>query len=109
MSTFKSLSSFKKKEIQDLFKTARIILVDKGLVIKTAPKIGSSARILIVTPRKSGNAPQRNRIRRRLKALFYTHKLYQGQRDYLILVSAQAMALSFNQLEKIIITTHENN
>ncbi len=109
MSFFKSLSSFKKKEIQELFKTARTILVDHGLVIKGAPKQEPSARILIITPRKSGNAPERNRIRRRLKSIFYQHKLYEGPRDYLILISTPAMTLSFNQLEKIITHAHENS
>ena len=64
------MSSFKKSEIRMLFKTARTVYHQNGLTIKQAPKNGEHARILIVTPRKSGNAPERNLIRTKIKKYF---------------------------------------
>ncbi len=89
---------FSKKEAADLFERARIQQRRNGLEIRTAPKTGTLARLLIVIGRKAGNAPQRNLMRRRLKNIFYQQALYNGKLDGIILVYHEAILLSFQEL-----------
>ena len=106
----KSLSSFKKSEIQTLFKTARTKISFPGITIKVAPKQGEIGRILIVTPKKMGNAPQRNLMRRRLKSIFYEQKLYECPFDLLVFVTHPALALPFITLQELVVkAVHENH
>lgn len=63
----------------------------------------SHGKLLIVTPRKAGNAVERNRIRRRIKALFYQEQLYQHLCYTTIFVNPQAMKLSFQDLKDILL------
>lgn len=111
MSLFRLVSSFNKQEIQTLFKTARTKINAHGLTIKVAPKQSDYGRILIVTPRKVGNAVKRNLIRRRLKSIFYEEKLYTGPYDCLIFVSQEAIKVPFSLIKETIVKalTHENS
>ena len=58
-----------------------------------------------MTPRRSGNAPQRNLIRRRLKAIFYEEKLYQGPYDCIIFVTQEAVKTPFPALRELLTKT----
>lgn len=99
----KSLSSFKKSEIQTLFKTARTQISVPGIAIKVAPKQSEHGRILIVTPKKMGNAPERNLMRRRLKSIFYEQKLYEAPFDLLIFVTHAALTIPFSTLQEMVV------
>lgn len=98
------MSSFKTSEIRLLFKTAHTVYHHRGLTIKQAPKTLNHGRILIVTPKKSGNAPQRNLIRRRLKNIFYLEQLFHGPYDWIIIVSHDAIALPFDSLKETLMS-----
>ena len=67
----KDISSFTKNEVSDLFKVARCLKRFQGLVILAGTAQKDHGRILVITPRRSGSAAQRNKIRRRLKTIFY--------------------------------------
>ncbi|MGE0207210.1 MAG: ribonuclease P protein component [Candidatus Babeliales bacterium] len=99
----RSLSQFLPHELRNLFKTAQTTLIENGLTIKLAPKSKEFGRILIVTPRKSGNAVQRNRIRRRLKSIFYQEKLFERGSDCIVFVGAQAPLLAFDDLKNLLL------
>lgn len=111
MSLFKSISSFTKEDSKALLKAARIKIIASGLTIKIAPKKESLGRILIVIPKKTGNAPQRNLLRRRLKTIFFEEKLYNEPFDCIVFATEQAVEVPFSHLKKLIITAlgHENN
>ena len=110
MALLKKLSSFKKIEIQKLFKTAQTKVSVPGIIIKAAPKQAEIARMLAVTPKKMGNAPQRNLMRRRLKAIFYEQQLFAKSSDFLIFVSNEALAIPFATLQELMIkAAHENH
>jgi len=64
-------------------------------------------RILVVTPKKIGSSPQRNRIRRRLKAIFYEEKLFERGIDVIVFVKKKGIELTFNQLKKLLIGVFE--
>lgn len=106
----KSLSSFKKSEIKTLFKTACTKVSVPGITIKIAPQQGKLGRILIVTPKKMGNAPERNLMRRRLKSIFYEQKLFESSFDVLVFVTNPALSIPFSALQELLLkATHENS
>lgn len=81
---------------------------ENGIIIKRAPKNHEHAKILVVTPKKAGNAPTRNLIRRRLKHIFFNYSLFEKPYDLIILVSSAANQLSFDMLKTIMLNLYEN-
>ena len=103
----KKISKFTQREIEHLFKHARRIVRSEFCTILCAPRQQNFGRVLIVTSRKVGNAPQRNLLRRRIKAIFYEKKLYDGPFDWVIIMQKKATALSFDQLKTIILNAYQ--
>lgn len=97
------ITQFTRDEIKRLFQTARTVYRQAGLAIKRAPRQGDIARVLVVTPKKMGKAPQRNKIRRQIKALFYQEKLYTVPYDFIIFCSKESISLSFQELKDILL------
>lgn len=62
-------------------------------------------RILVITPRKIGNAPQRNRLRRRLTALYHEEGLYKKSYDIVIYCRKGSTDLSFQDLKALLLAT----
>ena len=103
----RAISSFSKPEAAQLFKAARTKLKEQGLEIRLAPKFKEFGRILIVIPKRSGNAAKRNRIRRRLKSIFYEECLFEHGQDCIVLVGRQAIELSFFELKALLQKAYE--
>ena len=103
-----SLSRFTKQEVDRIFKQARRVLKQAGLIILIAPQQGHHGKILVITPRVSGTAPQRNTIRRRLKALYLEEKLFERGYDCIVLVKAEAMKLTFDKLKELLLKAFES-
>ncbi len=108
----KKISSFSRLEISELFKTVRPRIKCSGLRILTG-QISSDrpGKILIVTSRKTGNAPERNLFRRRLKAIFREHKFYKKNILFLVIATKEGVQNSFTKilhLMQLALTTHEN-
>src|SRR3990167_11050405 len=93
---------FQKREVKEFFKKAKFKKKIKGLEILLASSFLDYGRFLAITPRKAGNAPQRNLIRRRLKHIFFEDKLYEQPFDCVVIVSKEAINLSFQELKKIL-------
>jgi len=98
----RNLSRFTQREIDAFFKTAHRVLRHSGLVILAAPAQRDFGRILVITSRKVGSAPVRNKIRRRLKALFYQNNYYNHKRDYVVIVRKEGTELPFDQLRDLL-------
>ena len=98
------ISRFSKKEAVKLLLLAKRAYRYPGLDIKVAPKGGSFGKILVITPAKSGNAPQRNLIRRRLKAVFYEEQLYLSESSWIIFVKKESQSYSFQELKQLLTT-----
>lgn len=94
-----------KKEIDALFKRARCAVKHPGLFILIAPAQSDIGRILIIASRKVGNAPQRNKIRRRLKSIFYEEKLYEKGFDCIVIVKKEGTQLPFETLRELLLDT----
>ena len=74
----------------------------RGIRILTAPTQGELGRILIVTPKKSGSAPERNLFKRRVRALFREKKLFNKKIDFVIITSKQGINIKFKILACLI-------
>jgi ribonuclease P protein component len=96
---------FSKKELLVFFKTARRIVRHKALDVLAQPKTHAQARLLVVTPRRVGRAVDRNRVRRRLKHIFYEEQLFKNPYDYIIVIKKAALQLSFEQLKELLCQT----
>lgn len=92
-----------KKAIDELFKKARRVIKHPGLHLLIAPKAGPFGRILIIASRKTGNAPERNKIRRRLKSIFYEEKLYERGFDCIAIVKKEGTAMPFTELKDLLL------
>lgn len=105
----RNLSLFNENEVKAAFQNARHRIKVSGLKVFMAPRILEFGRILVVTPKKVGNSPKRNLIRRRLKSIFYENEIYQLPYDWIVLTSKEALSLPFEQLKKIIIDVAKEN
>jgi ribonuclease P protein component len=101
-STFKPQCSLNKKEIQTIFKLGKRVLRSDGLDIIVHPSLSAFGRILVVTSRKTGSAPWRNKARRRIKAIFFTHNLAAAGLDAIVIMKKPGLAYSYQQLEQLI-------
>lgn len=95
MVKFRALTAWKKEEISRLFSRATSILISPEFDIRQAPASLSYGRLLIIIPKRVGSAPQRNLIRRRIKALFYENGWYNLSKDTIIFVKPKATLLDW--------------
>lgn len=95
---FRSLTRFTRSEVEKLFSQARRVLRSPHFTILLSPKNGDHARILVVLSRKTGNAPERNCARRRIRAIFYEEKLYTKDCDAIFIGQKGIAHVSFDQL-----------
>lgn len=95
------MTGFTQPEIRQFFKTARRVARHPELVVLVAATTQEKGRILVVTPRRVGNAVVRNKIKRRLKSLFHEENLGSHGVDCAVIVKPGAGNLTFEQLKKI--------
>ncbi|BDC34679.1 hypothetical protein Noda2021_06370 [Candidatus Dependentiae bacterium Noda2021] len=81
-----SLSTFSQHEIARFFKSSRRVYKGPSFDILCLPQSKSHGRLIVVTPRKIGNAPARNKIRRQLKAIYFTNRFYELPVDCMIII-----------------------
>jgi len=98
----KQISKFKQKEIDLLFKTTQAVYKSKELTILSAPCIFSFGRVLLITSRKVGNAPERNLLRRWGRAIFYENKFFEYKKDCVVIFKSPAKNLTFDQFKEIL-------
>jgi ribonuclease P protein component len=97
------------QERKRLLRYARLIHRQDELDIRSLPRDSNSSplagRILIITPRKVGNAPERNLIRRRCKAIFREEKVGIALQDFLIYCRKGSADLTFQDLKEVILAS----
>lgn len=104
------ITKFSQKEIQDLFKRSKKVFQQPELEIRKAKTYQEFGKILIVTPKQIGSAPLRNKIKRRIKSIFYQEKLYTKGYDFIVLCKKGIDKIDFFDLKKILLSlTDENN
>lgn len=105
----KKISSFFQSEIDQLFKKAKVKVRYSGVRVLVAPAQGSFGRILIVTPKKCGNAPQRNLFKRRVRALFRENRLSEHHKDFVVIVDKRGIAIPFSKLRHLLLCAAQND
>ncbi len=98
----REVSRFSRTQVQEIFKKAQRVLKLSGLIFLCAHRAKEYGRILIVTPAAMGTAPERNKIRRQLKALFYEKQFFTQGYDMVVLVKKEARELSFEELAHLL-------
>ncbi|MBM3894462.1 ribonuclease P protein component [Candidatus Dependentiae bacterium] len=101
--------SFKQAEARDFLKNSKAILRSAGLKLVTERSTQTKSlesfkqnppQLLIVVPRRVGNACTRNRIRRRIKSAFYQLELFQKiSGKYALFVYPEAASFSYKEIE----------
>ena len=99
----RNLSKWTQQEVQHLFENATAAHKSKELTILVAPSLLEYGRIMLTTPKKIGDAPTRNKLRRRLKSIFYEQKLYMHGKDLAFLTKPGIDKFSFEKLETLLI------
>lgn len=106
------ISRFTPREVQIVFAQGKRYSFSPGLTFVIAPGLKPHGRILVVTPRKLGNAIERNTLRRRLKAAFFENNLATEPYDVIVLSRRKAVALPYQQLVSLLLKAfadHKHN
>jgi ribonuclease P protein component len=103
MVKFKDLFRFEQKDIRSTFKNAQLKNKIFGLKLLQASTKNNFGKMLIITPRKMGNACKRNKIRRQVKNIFFQEKLYEKPYNSILLVYKEATKLNFDQIKAFLI------
>ncbi len=103
---FRKFFYFSKKELESTHKKTTLLCKEKGLKILQAQpeKIEQDfGKLLIIIPKKSGKAFERNLIKRRLKSIFYEEELFKKPINNIVIVYKSAMQLSFSDLKACLV------
>ena|SRR3990167_4569016 len=94
---------FSKTEIKELFSSISKRSDAANIRFLAAPKKAVMAKLLVVTPKRIGSAPKRNKVRRRLKSIFLEQSLFEGKFDIVVIVKMEGVNLSFQELTKALV------
>lgn len=76
--------------------------------IRVAKTNRDIAKLLLIVSRKTGNAPDRNRFKRRMKSIFYQEKLYTKGFDWVIFAKKDGLKTDYQELKALMLeaSTH---
>ncbi len=97
----RKITQFSSREIDSLWKKARRVVRHDGLHLLKAPRSGELGRILMVIPKRIGNAPTRNKLRRQIRHLFYENKLFNGDSDWIVIARPGASEIPYATLQEL--------
>ncbi len=101
------ISTFSRSDIEQLFKKSRRVIASSAVTILLGSRQKEHARILLIIPRRVGNAPIRNKLKRRLRALFYQESLYKMNKDCIFIARKGAGDLSYEALKKMVLQAYQ--
>ena len=100
---FRSLFSFQPAEVKQAFAVAVRLGYGQGVKLIKAPTTTPYSKLLVVTPRASGKAHDRNLVRRRAKAIFYEFASHEKPAIFILLVNKRATNDSFDSLKAFLL------
>lgn len=103
----RTLSRFASTEVKTILKRGKRVLKTPTTDIIVSPKMHEFGRILVITPKRIGKASQRNKVRRRIKALFFEEKLYEKGVDCIAIIKKEGIETPFDELKAIFATAFE--
>ena len=105
----RKITKFSPREVDSLWKQARRVIRHAGLDLLKAPRSGKFGRILMVIPKRIGNAPTRNKLRRQIRHIFYENKLFNGDSDWIVIARPGAHEIPFATLEDLFVQAEKKN
>lgn len=96
------LSRFSSAEITRMFKVAKRVIKHPSFDILISPATQQVGRLLVVTSAKVGNAPTRNKIRRRCKEIFRKDQLFLQPYDCIMIAKKDAPRCSYQEIQTLI-------
>lgn len=99
----RKISQFSKQEIDYAFEHARRLIKMPSIIILAAPQQYIYGKILIIASRKVGKAVMRNKLRRRIKSIFYEEKIYTIGYNFICIARPGATELDFETLKTLFI------
>lgn len=103
----RTLSRFEPSEVKTILKRGKRVLKTPTCDIIVVPKTQEHGRILVITPKRIGKASQRNKVRRRIKALFFEQKYYERGIDCIAIIKKEGIEASFDELKTIFSTAFD--
>lgn len=102
--SFRNLFRFSESEISFLKSGCICIAKRPGLKLFVGPQEPrpGHGKILILIPKKTGNACTRNLLRRRIKNIFYQEKLWTSGIVFLLIVYKEAVDIPFSELSNFL-------
>lgn len=97
----RTLYRFEATEVKTILKRGKRVLKTPSCDIIMAPKAHENGRILVITPKRIGKASQRNKVRRRIKALFFEQKFYERGYDCVAIIKQEGIDTPFDELVSI--------
>jgi ribonuclease P protein component len=104
MSIARRITQWSNDEVGVVLKASYRLLSGKACDIRVAKTTHDIGRLLLIVSRKTGNAPDRNRFKRRVKSIFYQEKLYTKGFDWIIFAKKAGMNAEYPELKTIFMT-----
>jgi ribonuclease P protein component len=110
MSFVRSLFSFTKKEVDCAFQVCykKDTIPGLKLLQSSSGKELLQGKILIIIPKRVGNACQRNRLRRKIREIFYAKHFFEKKAVSVLLVYSEAKLLTSDQIEYFLAPHFQN-
>ena len=102
------LTKFTPQEIKQLYQDAFALTRTIYFVLLVTPATKDYGRMLLVTPKRIGTAPERNKLKRQFRSIFYEEKLYERGYDCIVIFRKKAATASFDTLKSIFMQAFQN-
>lgn len=107
-SLYKAISRFNKFEIEALFSISKKTSYSSFWDFRFAKTTDHVGRILIIASKKIGSAPERNKIKRQIKSIFYEEKLYGLGYTFICIVKKPLIQKKFEFIKKNMVEVIHN-
>jgi len=97
------LTKFTPQEIKQLYQDAYALTRTVYFVLLVSPATKDYGRILLVAPKHIGTAPERNKLKRQFRSIFYEEKLFEHGYDCIVIFKKRASEAPFETLKSILL------
>lgn len=108
MTIFRKLFNFTRQEIDSTFNTVCKKHYNQGLKLLESPFTSTTlthGKLLVIIPRTSGKAHDRNKFKRQARAIFYENNLHLKKSSWILLVRKGGLDISYDNLKKFLISS----